>query len=272
MDKTYRIPSNLYFQLYKKGGDKLISVYSILKTSRNGEIKYYSFQSRNNKIVSGYSLLRNKTNLTLHSLKKYVPLLIELNLCWFDNNGDFILLGNEKTKSLFRKNDKKLVPIKIGKNLTHTAYNVLSVRFHSSESKQLKQIEKKHIQRELLSRKDDPRSLKELKQIRKILKYDKPDSYFIDKCVLSTTSYAYIKDCSDSKSKGAYWKNVLKQKNIITTSRRFEEIKKMSLKEFLKLKSSYKMPKILVYRNGHLVKELVSSFKTINLPKVSVKN
>jgi hypothetical protein len=117
--KVARISSKLYFDLYQKGGDKLIAVYVILKTSRNGEIKYYSHKSKNNKFVGGFSLLRSKTNLTLHSIKKYVPILIDMGLCFIDKNGDFVMIGNEKIKDLY--NSRKLVPINIGVNLSETS-------------------------------------------------------------------------------------------------------------------------------------------------------
>ncbi|MBC7525228.1 MAG: hypothetical protein H7239_12415 [Flavobacterium sp.] len=261
MLSTFRIPSKLYFELYQKGGDKLIATYSVLKQSRNKEKQYFSFTSKNNKKVSGYSLLRNKTNISLHTLKKYIPTLINAGLCSFNDIGDFILLGNSKTKELYSSH--KLVPIIIGKNLVHTAYNSMAVRLYSSEAKQLRQIEIKRNQSELLKRKDNPRSLKELKAIRKILKNENRNDFFIDKSVLSLQSYAYIKDNSNSKAKGYYWKNKLKQKNIIVSKRRFNNIKQMTLKEFLFLKSNSKIPKLFLYRSGWLVEEIVSEFNTI---------
>ncbi len=261
MQSTYRIPSKLYFELYQKGGDKLIATYSILKQSRNKEKQYFSFTSKNNKVVSGYSLLRNKTNLTLHTLKRYVPILIDAGLCNFNDNGDFILLGNSKTKMLYNSN--KLVPIVIGKNLVHTAYNSMAVRLHSSEAKQLRQIKKKHNQSELLKRQQNPQTLKELKQIRAILKNGKMKGFFIEKCVLSIKGYAEIKDGTSSKNKGNYWKQKLIQKQIVKAFRRFEEVKNISYKEYLELKTNSILPKTYLFRNGCLVKELVSEIIVI---------
>lgn len=261
MQSVYRMPSKLYFELYQKGGDKLIATYSVLKQSRNKEKQYFSFTSKNNKLVSGYSLLRNKTNLTLHSLKKYIPILIDAGLCSFNDNGDFLLLGNSKTKELY--SSYKLVPIIIGKNLVHTAYNSMAVRLHSSEAKQLRQIEKKRNQSELLKRQQNPQTLKELKKIKAILRKGTIKGFFIEKCVLSIKGYAEIKDGTPSKNKGSYWKKKLIQKQIVKAVRRFEEVKNITHKEYLELKSNSILPKSYLFRNGCLVKELVSEIIVI---------
>ena len=262
MQQTYRIPSKLYFELYQKGGDKLIAAYSILKQSRNKETQYHSFTSNNNKIVSGYSLLRNKTNLTLHSLKKYVPILMDLGLCYFDGDGNFILLGNTKTKELY--SSYKLVPIVIGKNLIHTAYNCFSVRIHSSEKQQNKKIQKNKFQSELRSKQNNPSTLKEHKAIQRLLRKEKR-GFETDTAVLSIKGYALLKDSTNSKSKGSYWKSKLILNNIVESHKRFEKIRKMSFEEFLSVKSNLKLDRNFYYKNGNLVKELVSGLKTISL-------
>ena len=146
--KTARISSKLYSALFKEGGDKLIAVYSVLKTSRGGEVKYYAYTSKNRKFISGYSLLRAKTILTLHTIEKYVPTLIDMGLCFIDKNGDFVLVGNQKLKKQY---NNKLLPIKIGVNLTDTAYNSLAVRVFSMEKTQKTQIEKKQTRSEIIA-------------------------------------------------------------------------------------------------------------------------
>lgn len=262
MQSTYRIPSKLYFDLYQKGGDKLIAVYSVLKQSRNEEKQYFSFTSKNNKKVSGYSLLRNKTNLSLHTLKKYVPILIDARLCSFNDNGDFLLLGNRKAKKLY--NSYKLVPINIGKNLIHTSYNSFLVRLHSNEKKQCKKIQKNNFQSELLIKQNNPSTLKELKEIKKLLREDKK-GFETDVTVLSIKSYANLKDLSSDKSKGYYWKKKLIDKNVIKSKRRFLKIKKMTFDEFSFLKNNCKINKEATYHDGCLSIELVSEFKTMSV-------
>lgn len=268
MQSVYRIPSKLYYTLFQKGiecnidGDKLIAVYSILKKSTQNS-KIYSYKSKNNKVVSNYALLRKHTNISLVTLKKYIPKLIELKICFFNASGDFVLLGNEKTKIKF--NSKKIIPITIGKNITHTAYNVYFVRIHSCEHKQKKAIEKKRNQSELLKRADNPRSLKELKKIKKIHRNEKDNGFFIEKCVLNISSYSFIKCLEEKKSKGGYWKKKLVNKKLIQSKRRFELIKQMTYEEFKQLKANCNLTKSITFYNGFLAKELVSEMKTLSV-------
>ena len=260
MKNVIRIPSKLYRELYELGGDKLLAVYCILKGSREGEIKYYSYKSKNNKKVSSYALLRAKTCLSLHSIEKYVPLLIDLGLCYIHKNGDFILLGGEKLKE---KYNTKLVPIKVGKNLTDTALNVISVRLYSERRQQNIQIKKKQNQRDLLKQ-DNPRNLKELKKLRRLKKLNGSNSVEVnDKTVLSNQGFAVLKDGSkNNKHKGAYWKKRLKDKGIISTERNFNKIVRMTFSEYLYFKLSGEKSSNQTYFKGWLVEETVSSFCT----------
>ena len=256
MSKIHRIPSTLYFDLYKRGGDKLVAVFSILKTSKKGDIKYQSFTSKNGKHVSNYNLIRNYTGLTLHSIKKYTDILIEMNLCYFDNNGNFIIKGNNKLKKDYTR---KLIPINIGKNLVDTSYNSFLVRLHSNEQKQLKAIASKTHQRVLKSKKEEELTYSDIKQL-KSLKKKKEVGFFTDKSVLSVKAYAVVKDGSkNNKSKGLYWKRKMIQKNLIETKRQFEIVAKIERKEYLKVKHS--LPKNVLYNNlGYLVEEKTSLF------------
>lgn len=247
-------------------GDKLIALYSILKTSREGEVKYYSYKAKNNKFVSGYSLLRAKTKISLNTLKKYVPVLIEMGLCNFDVNGDFILLGNTKLKKMY---SRKLVPVLIGKSLLETSYNVISVRLHSKESYQKKEIAKKLTRSEQLKQGSVPHRLLNANAGKRALKYSYSESEekaIIEKTILSLQGFSKLKDGSlDNKSKGFYWKNKLKQKGLVKTKREFTKKEKMSLEEYRFLKGNFSMEKNETYYLGHLVEETVSSFYAIDL-------
>jgi hypothetical protein len=263
--KVARISSKLYFDLYQKGGDKLIAVYSILKTSRNGEVKYYSYTSKNNKFVGGFSLLRSKTNLTLHSIKKYVPILIDMELCFIDKNGDFVMVGNEKIKDLY--NSRKLVPITIGVNLTETTLYSFSVRSFSAEKKQQAEINKKLTRREILLQGANPKNLKELKRAKKVLRKYGEVIEINEKTVLSLQGFGVLKhseenEIKDIKSSGSYWKGKLKKSNIIKTRREFKKIRKISFSEYQSLKKYGELSNIHTYKNGYLVEELISSFST----------
>lgn len=262
-NKIVRIDSKLYFDLFSKGGDKLIAVYSILKSSRNSEVKYYAYKSKNNKFVSGYSLLRAKTNLTLHSIQKYTPILIDMGLCFIDKNGDFVLLGNTKTKELY--NSKKLVPIIIGANVTETALYSFAVRSFSAEKKQKTEINKKLTRSEILLQGANPKNYKQYKRAKTTLKRFGEVTNLNEKTVLSLQGFGVLKHSKDNcigdiKSSGSYWRKKLKKANIIKTKREFKTVKKMSFSEYLTFKKYGDLTNRHTYKNGYLVKEVISSF------------
>lgn len=270
MQQVYRIPSKLYSDLWRTGnstpsisGDKLIAIYSLLKKSRNKEVKYYAYKAKNNKTVSDYALLRAKTNISLSTLKKYVPVLIEKGLCFFDVNGDFVLIGNRKLND---KYGHKLLPIVLGKNVIETSYNVISIRIFSSEKKQKTAIEHKKTRSELYDRRDNPRNLKEYKKIKKLIKNGYEDSPINEKISLSVQGFAKLKDGeAGNKSKGCYWKSKLKSRGIVKTKRVFDKISKMTYSQFLLLKNSGTLERGITYFNGYMVREEVSTFSPTNL-------
>ena len=270
-NKTARLNSRLYFDLFSRGGDKLIAVYCTLKMLRNGEVKYYAYKSKNNKFVSGYALLRAKTNLTLHTIEKYVPVLINMGLCFIDKNGDFVLLGNEKINTLY--SSRKLVPIKIGVNVTETVLFSFSVRSFSAEKKQQTEINKKLTRSEIIKQGTDPKNLREYKKAQRILKTYGEVTNLNEKTVLSLEGFGVLKhtennEIKDIKSSGSYWRRKLKNANIIKTNREFNKLQKMSFAEYLYFKKYGQLTSRHIYKNGYLVEETVSSFSTkTTLPK-----
>lgn len=267
--KIVRLPSKLYRHLYVEGGDKLIAVYSILKSSKGKSDKYYAYKSRNNKYVAGFSLLRSKTNLSLTVIKKYVPVLIDMGLCSINEFGDVCILGNNKSNEIY--GNKKIVPVRLGKNLTETSYNAMSVRLHSEERQQMHQIEIKTHRRDLIKQMDNPRSLKDLQKAKRIVKKHGLEINVTECVVLSNQGYAYLKDGTDGKHKGAYWKKKLKQSGIITTRRRFERVKKMSFTEYKQYKKYSIYSPTTTYRYGWMVEEIVSSFSSVDLVSGEIK-
>lgn len=259
--KVFRISSKLYFALFQKGGDKLISVYSILKTSREGKSHYLSYKSKNNKTVSGYALLRSQTNLSLNTIKKYVPILIDMGLCSIDSDGNVLLLGNRKTKEIY---GNKLVPIQIGINLTKTAYNCMIVRLKSAEKQQLHQISVKNHRSELLRQGKNPKNLKQYQQAKKLIKKLGTSKIEVNSnVVLSLQGYATLKDgTKDNKSKGSYWKKIMKNNCGLKTKRVFTKVAKMSKDEYSFLKSSNILEKNAVFssQTSSLYLESISSF------------
>lgn len=262
--KIARPNSKLYFDLYQQGGDKLIAVYAILKTSREELDKYYSYTSKNNKTVSGYALLRSKTILTLHSIKKYVPILINMGLCNIEPNGDVHITGGEKLNKEYKC--RKIVPIVIGKNIVETALNAVSVRAFSMQMQQERQINNKQNRSELLLQVSNPTNYKLYKKAKKLEKRLAGEKIIIlDKVVLSNQGYAVLKNgIVDNKSMGQYWKKRFTSGGIVKSNRRFERIKQMSYEDYQKVKSTSKN-KRLVYSKGFLCEELISSFIGIDL-------
>ncbi len=262
--KIARISSKLYFDLFEReGSDKLIAVFSILKASRTAD-KYYSYTSKNNKFVGGYSLLRAKTNLTLHTIQKYVPTLIDMGLISIGDNGDVYVMGGEKIKTLY--SSRKLVPIILGKNLNDTADNSLSVRLHAERDEQQRQINKKQYRSELLKQASNPTNYKLYKKAQRLLKKLGDEKItIVDTVVLSNQGYALLKNGSeDKKSMGGYWKSKLVKKGIIKSERRFKKIQKMSFAEYLNYKSYYPANKA-VYKGGFLCEEQIASLSPIDL-------
>lgn len=265
-----RIPSRLYYALFKEGGDNLLSVYCSLKAYKAGQIKFKSYKSKNNKFVGGYSLLRAKTNISLATLQKYVPVLINMGLLKFEANGDVSLLGNNKLKSLY---GFKIVPVPVCIKLTDTRYACMTVRLHSAQRQQFNQIEKKGNLRELIFQGESGiKNLKQLKAYKKAIKKygdDVTKLNFTDETVLSLQGYAFLKHHKqDNKALGAYYKKVLKSKGLVATSRRFKEVsafKAMSYNDYLFLRVNGAVPNNNVYKNGRIMEEVVSSFTPINI-------
>lgn len=257
-----RINSKLYFDLFKKGGDRLIAFYCMLKNVKGREEKLLSFKSKNNKNVSGISLIRNKTGFTLHTIKKYVPTLIEMGLLSFECNGNVCLLGNRRSKILY--SSYKMIPIIIGDSITQTALNAFAVRVDSAQRQQKKMIDKKIDRRVLLNQAVNPSNLRLYKKALKFKKkYGDIDLTIVEQTVLSNEGFSNLKsEANVTKSKGAYWKRKLKKSGLITTERRFEKIKKMSYKDYLKIKLSGHHNTTYTYYKKYLVKELISSFNS----------
>ena len=96
MQNYVNINSKLYAELFEIGGDNLIAVYSHLKFGKNGAIKIY----KEDKNI--YHTLKQKTNLSVTTLRKYIKILIKENLCYFDTKGNFVLKGTNKINKQYK--------------------------------------------------------------------------------------------------------------------------------------------------------------------------
>jgi len=258
MNTTARINSKLYYDLFQKGGCNLVAVYCILKQSRQG-IKYYAYKSSNNKTVSGYGLLKAKTNLSLNTIKKYVPILIDMGLCSIDKNGDFNVLGGEKTKILY--NCEKIVPIKIGKNLTETKHNAYMVILNSNLRSQEIQISRKKHLSELKGK--AKYSSKAYRELQRRLKASGEQSPLTDNVILSNKGFSNLKSGQENKAEGFYQKKVLISMGLISSERRFKRIKKVSYEEYILLRNNKSIPYTYKYNNNYIIEELVSKIKIL---------
>lgn len=271
MAKTVRIPSRLYHKLYSNGkvdGDRLIAVFCMLKAGRDGEKRYMAHKSANGKFVGGYSLLRKQTNLSIATLQKYVPILEQEGLVTFHKNGNVHILGNNKTKASF---NMKLVPIPVGKNLVFTARAVLFVRVYTCAKNQRKEIDRKRIQRELLTQGlTNPSNINEYRKAKKAFeKLGTTEIEITEDVILSNRGYARLKGgLNDSTSRGSYWKSVLLAMKCISSNRRLERISQMSYLEYLTIrKETPELTPNLRYVNGWMCLEQAASLEVLGLPE-----
>lgn len=271
MEKITRINSRLYYDLFSsdESGDRVISLFLHLKQIRGNNRCIESYKARNNKFVSGYSLLRAKSNISISTLKKYVPILINKGLVRFDEMGNVFVLGGDKINILY--STEKVVPVQLGKNLVETAHNSFYVRIHALYGAQKKQIAKKKSQKELLLQVASPKSATEYKKalrLKKQLEEKGKVIEIVDTPILSREGFSKLRFKKDttkmvSKSSGFYYKKILKDRGSISTRRRFEKVMKMTYSEYNNCKNYYTSSSY-TYINGYLSIELISSFSLKN--------
>lgn len=255
-----RIPSKVYFELFDKGGDPLVALFCILKRSKTCE-KYLSYTNSRGGKVGGYGLLRKNTNLSLNTLKKYVPLLVELELLEFKVNGDVYLKGTNKLIEEYK--NRKLLPVKVGKSFKSTQYNSAIIRFYSCRDNQLKAIDKKNNQNEKYLQGAEPKNYQDYQKYKDIQKGKLKKVAVIDTVILSNEGVSRIKAKSTGKhqkSRGSYWKSKFVDLGLLEFRRRFKKVKKMSLKEFKHFRANGTVLNVnkFKYQNGWLVEEVCS--------------
>ena len=258
MQKNYvLVNSRLYAELFSIGGDSLVATYSMLKFRRNKNSKINKEENRNI-----YHTLREQSKLSVTTLRKQVKELIKLEICFFDNKGNFCFLGGEK---LNKKYKNKRVFVEVG-TFKQTKMYSFRVRIFKMEQSQKNAIDKRDRLNKLKGRQAKGFWLSEKE--RNFI--DRKDNYsqdsFTGKTVLSNQGYSKLKHGeTKSKSAGYYWKKKLVSAGIIKTKRNFRYIKKCTKKEYLFLKRN--IDKTLMYKNGKLFQELSSEFTTGDFPK-----
>jgi len=258
--------SRLYSHLFDEGQDELIAVYSLLRFYKRGNIKYY-----NEGKLSGYNLLHKKTNLSLTTLKRYVPKLVGLGLCWFDKHNQLVLLGTNKINKLYKKGRTKYVPIEID-TYKQTKLFSFRVRILKMEQGQKSRIDRRSEQNKIIEKMKKGYNLtaQEFKFRNAWRDADKDyarnqDTYNAN-TVLSNQGFSRLKfGETTSKGSGNYWKKQLVAAGIIKVKRQFQFLKKCSQKEYLSLR--YAGDRALVFKNGKLYRELISKFTTTEFYK-----
>lgn len=259
LQKTVILNSRLYSSLFTEGGDELIAVYSCLRFYKGGAIKYY-----NEGKLSGYKLLHEKTKLSLTTLKRYIPQLIELGLCRFDKHNQLVLLGTNKINKLYKKGRTKFVPLEIG-SYKETKLCSFRVRVFKAEQQQKKRTDRRYEQINIIERRKNNRFLSKSQMAMFKAMTDLDWKYYNSddlnaNTVLSNQGFSKLK-AGNTKSKGSgqYWKKMLVSAGIIKTQRNIKVIRKCTKAEYQLIKQ---LDRSYSYYNGKLYKEYPSKFTT----------
>lgn len=246
--------SKLYSHLFDVGGDELISVYSILRFYKDGKIKYY-----NEGKLTGYKLLHAKTKLSLTTLKRYIPKLIELNLCRFDSHNQLVITGTNKVDKLYKNRKEKRVPIEIG-TYKQTKLFSFRVRILKMEQQQKNRIDRRYELNNIIEKRNNKRFLSKSEHLKYKAMKDMDWNYYYSgnlepNTVLSNQGYSKLK----GKNSGAYWKKQLVSEGIIKTKRNIKLIRKCTKEEYNKIKLT---DRSFSHYKGKLYKEFPSRFTT----------
>lgn len=234
--------NNLYTQasLFNLDGDRLISVYAILRNSRNGKESIKAVGR-----LKGIGLVSRVTGISRKTLSKYLAVLISTDLVSFSRNGSLLFAGNKKLEARYRSKSRKervkYLKIIIGKSIAETALNSYKIRINGYIDSINKRIDKNETSTELKSTK-------------------------LDKVTLSVLGFGLLKSEEKNKSsKGNYWKQKLIKAKYIYTSRQYKFIYHCTYEEFKSIRFS-ENDRTLRWENNKLYKELPSLISKTFLP------
>jgi hypothetical protein len=290
---SYVFADLLYVSNSESVNFKLAAIYATLLKNRTYKESYRAYKNqKNGKLCNGYTLLSKKSGLSIGTLKKYVPELINRNLCFFTEKGSFILRGKsylqrEKTNYLTNKHGEnykgsskfKLIPIKVG-TLKQTVLSCKFVVLDSHFKKQMRLASIKDKLRDVESRiksKSGMVSKQDLALRARCRKKEISSSNNVNYPVLSLHGFCdklhgkAIVDRNSSINRGSYNKRMLKEALLIESRRRYRALssKSMSYAEFRAQKRIYAYNGFtnIVYRDGYMLQEICSE---INLLKNEV--
>ena len=224
--------------------DKLCSIFVHLRGSKGGKRRYAPKGK-----LGHFSLLKEETNLSRHTIEKYVPILVDLGFVKLNKDGGVTVIGCNTSFERFKTTQavKKLIPIQMQKSHLKTAVSVGYVRIKNSLNNQIKFIDKKDAQKKLLKRHDfqvkNPHlnilTKAEKKAVAKIIERfgskDKFLSTYCEETILSQNGFSNLNKGID----GRYFKKQLVDCELIESKTRTEKLtNKISYKKFLLLKQT----------------------------------
>lgn len=203
-----------YDYLLKLGGDDLISVFSTLRCHSR---IFYKKKGRKGTTRT----LKDATGISVNTLKKHLPKLIESRLVEVHHNGNIAIRSrkwSDQNLPFIRK--RKLIPIEVNESYVETKRSCFFVRVHSNIKRQERQSEKKQRRIELLYA--EPRTLKEHKAKERLSKkasIDELKNSYREDATLSNAKFDEIKKGGVSPWRGNYQKRKLIEKGFIGQKR-----------------------------------------------------
>jgi hypothetical protein len=253
MEKFARLNSKLYADLLQVGGDSLVAAYSHLKVGKSGAIKFYKESNK-----SALKTVSIASNISVSTLKKYIAVLQEIGLVYFDGAGNFVLLGGNKINRKYKK--KRTVRVLIGKSLIETKLNSFALRIRKMHQSQCNIIDRKDELKKIMwkNKKNIPLTPVEFKLHKRW--GDTDLSNYKANTVLSNQGYSKLKSNQTdvTVSKGFYWKRKLVKAKIIKTRRKFKFLTKCTYQEYRKLK--FKGYSNTIFKGGKVFLETASEF------------
>ena len=248
----------------------LVAVYASLLHNRNNSHCYVPFKNKsNNKTTSGYRLLARENKISLNTLKKYVPLLMEESICYFTKGGGFFMVGAKTLAEQYNNKKNKKVCIHIYDSLVDIKTSVMAVPIMTNIIvSQTKSIDKKLTlsKTKMALKKNYNVSLKQFKKLEKAIEAGYDFSSVQNNTILSVNGLERILESVGNGSyDGKYWKKKLVENGYLTFRRRFKSLssKTMSYQEYLKHKPYFEGH--ITYTNGRICKEVVSEVSpTVN--------
>lgn len=209
---------------------ELATCYTMLLKGRDGNHRYEPYKNSNNKLTSGYRLLQKQSKVSYTALKKYVPRLIELNLCSFDQDGGFSMMGLLKVQQKMNNKKGKVIPVLINKNLRATVSSVKAVVILANLWRQQNKIVKnKTLFKAIKASETRKLSKAEYSVLKNAVKKGTCIENFkmVEKTVLSNMRIALLlrgELNNSSVATGSYWRKKLANAGYIQSTRRFESV------------------------------------------------